>query len=133
MRSNVLGSVILALGLLVVALPLLAHHSFVAEFDLNKPITVKGVVTKVDWSNPHISFLLDVKDESGKITNWSVDAAAPAALSRRGWDKTALKVGDTITVEAFHARNGKPLAAASTVMLADGRKIFAGSDGATAR
>ena len=133
MRSRVIGCMVLALGLFVVAVPVLAHHSFVADFNLNKPITVKGVVTKVDWSNPHISFSLDVKDESGKVTNWSVDAAAPAALSRRGWDRTALKPGDTITVEAFHARSGKPFAAASTVTLADGRKIFAGSDGATAR
>jgi hypothetical protein len=134
MRSNVLVVLVVGFGLSLMAAPvLMAHHSFVAEYNLNKPITVKGTITKVEWSNPHISFYLDVKDGSGKVTNWGVDAAAPAALARRGWDRTSLKPGDVITVDAFQARSGKPFAAASMVIFPDGRKIFAGSDGAAPR
>lgn len=133
MRSNVLGFLAMGFGLFLLGTPVLAHHSFMVEFDLNKPVTLKGVVTKVEWSNPHISFYLDVTDESGKLTNWGVDAAAPSALLRRGWDKTGLKPGDIITVEGFHARNRKPFAAGNTVTFPDGRKIFVGSDGVYSR
>jgi hypothetical protein len=133
MRCKVFCLLRLGVGLFLVAMPVLAHHSFMVYFNMNKPITIKGVVTKVDWSNPHISFFVDVKDGSGNVTNWSIDAAAPVALERRGLVRTSLKPGDAITVEAFGARNGKPLAAASTVSLADGRKILAGSDGAYPR
>ena len=118
------------IGLLLVAMPVLAHHSFMVAFDMNKPITLTGVVTKVDWTNPHISFSVDVKDDSGNVTNWTFDAAAPAALTNRGWIRTSMKPGDFVAVEAFRARNGKPLGAASTVLLADGRNLYAGSDGA---
>ena len=115
-------------GLLLAAVPVLAHHSFSAEFDSNQPMTVTGVVTKVEWMNPHTHFYVDVKDESGKVVNWDVETGSPNALSRRGWTRNALKVGDTVTVEAFRAKDGSALAAARNVKLSDGRKIFAGSN-----
>jgi uncharacterized protein DUF6152 len=119
--------------ILVTGSSLLAHHSFAAAYDLTKPITVQGTITRVDWGNPHISLFLNVRDKNGTVKEWGLDAASPAALAGRGLNKTSLKVGDTISVEAFPARNGKPFAAASALTLPDGRKFFAGSDGATSR
>ncbi len=130
MRSNMFWLMRPVIGLLLVAMPVLAHHSFMVAFDMSKPITLDGVVTTVDWSNPHISFSVDVKDDSGNVTNWTFDGAAPAALMNRGWIRTSMKPGDFIVVEAYTARNGKPLGAATMVLLADGRYIAAGSDGA---
>ena len=113
--------------LLVAAVPFLAHHSFAAEFDSNQPFTITGVVTKVEWMNPHAHFYIDVKDESGKVVTWDVETGSPNALSRRGWTRNSLKVGDTVTVDAFRAKDGSALAAARNVKLADGQKVFAGS------
>ena len=129
MRPNVFVLLAMGLGLFLVATPMLAHHSFMVNFDISKSITVKGVVTKVTWANPHISFYVDVTDEDGKVTNWGVDAAARSALAGRGWTRTSLKPGDIVTVEGFPARNGRPFTAASMVTLADGRRVSAGSDG----
>jgi hypothetical protein len=114
-------------GLLLSAVPMLAHHSFAAEFDSSQPIAMTGVVTKVEWMNPHTHFYIDVKDESGKVVNWDLETGSPNALSRRGWTRNSLKVGDTVTVEAFRAKDGSSLASARNVKLSDGRKIFAGS------
>ena len=133
MRPNVFVLLVMGLGLFLVATPMLAHHSFMVEFDMSKPILVKGVVAKVTWANPHIAFYVDVTDEGGKVTHWGVDAAAPSALAGRGWTRTSLKPGDVVTVEGFAARNGKPFAAASMVTLPDGRRVLAGSDGAYPR
>jgi hypothetical protein len=130
MKARMFIVLLIVIAFMIAVPMLMAHHSFAAAYDLNKTVTVKGTITRVDWANPHISFFLDVKDQAGTVTKWGVDAAAPAALVSRGLDRTALKPGDTITVEAYPARNGKPFAAASAVTLPDGRKIFAGSDGA---
>ena len=104
-----------------------AHHSFDAEFDRNSPVTLAGSVTRVDWGNPHIWVFLDVKDDTGKVSNWGVEGGAPNALFRNGWRKDSLKVGDTVTVEGFKSKDGLPRANANRVTLPDGRRVFAGS------
>ena len=114
-------------GLLLASLPMLAHHSFAAEFDSNQPTSLSGVVTKLEWMNPHTHFYIDVKDDNGKVTNWDLETGSPNALARRGWTRNSLKVGDSVTLQAFRAKDGSHLASARTVTLADGRKVFAGS------
>jgi len=123
-RSMVfLSGIVLALG----AVPVLAHHSFAAEYDSNKPVTLKGAVTKMEWQNPHARFYVDVTDEAGKVTNWELELGSPNGLMRRGWTRNSLKPGDTVTVEGYLAKDGSKLANARNVTLGDGRKIFAGS------
>ena len=112
---------------LLSAQALSAHHSFAAEFDRNSPVTLTGSVTRVDWGNPHIWVFLDVKDDSGRVSNWGVEGGAPNALFRNGWRKDSLKVGDTVTVEGFKSKDGLPRANANRVTLPDGRRVFAGS------
>ena len=126
------ASLAAGIGLLVSAVPALAHHSFAAEYDASKPVTFKGVVTKVEWTNPHARFYVDVKDADGKVTNWNFELASPNVLIRQGWTRRALKEGDEITVSGSMAKDGAHLANARSVTLADGRKVFARSadDGA---
>jgi len=134
MKANTFVVLLIGVALILAAAPKLgAHHSFAAAFDLTKPITVMGTITRVDWGNPHISLFLNVRQKNGGVTEWGVDAAAPAALVARGLNKTSLKVGDTVLIEAYPARNGKPFAAASALTLPDGRRILAGSDGAVSK
>ena len=118
-----------AFAVLASAAPMLAHHSFSAEFDRDKPFKATGTVTKVDWQNPHIWFYIDVKDEkSGKVTNWGWEMGSPNGLMRRGWTRNSLKVGQVVTVEGSMAKDGSNNANASTVTI-DGKKLFAGSSG----
>jgi len=111
----------------LIAAPVFAHHSFAAEYDGEKPITLKGVVTKVEWENPHMHFYLDVTDDKGKIEAWKFEGFPPNMLVRQGWKReTTLKVGDTVTVFAWRARNGLNLAHSREITFADGKKILSG-------
>jgi len=114
---------------MALAIPALAHHSFSAEFDGSKLIELKGVVTKIDWTNPHVYFYVDVKDDKGNTTNWGCEAASPGSLHRQGWSRDSLKVGDQVIVGGYPARDGSKLADARRVTLPDGRRIFGGTPG----
>jgi hypothetical protein len=107
----------------------LAHHSFAAQYDADKPVTLKGIVSKVEWTNPHARFYVDVRDESGAVTNWNLELASPNVLVRNGWSRKSLNVGDEIVVEGSLAKDGSKMANARVVRLADGRRVFAGSSG----
>ena len=102
-----------------------AHHSFAAQYDANKPVMLTGKVTKVEWTNPHARFYMDVKGDDGKLVSWNLELASPNVLKRAGWASTSLKQGDEVTVEGSLARSGANMANARTVVLADGRRVFA--------
>ena len=105
----------------------LAHHSFAAEFDDKKPVTLTGTVTKVEWTNPHTWFFMDVKNPDGSVANWGFELGGPAQLLRAGWKRDSMKVGDVVTVDASRARDGSNNANARTVMLTNtGRRLFSG-------
>ena len=124
-----LGVLVAGIGLLVFSGPVLAHHSFAAEYDSNKPVTLKGVVTKLEWTNPHARFYVDVTDDKGVVTNWNLELASPNVLVRNGWSRKSLKPGDEVTVQGSLAKDGSKMANARAVTLADGKKVFAGSSG----
>ena len=115
------------------ASPALAHHSFAAEYDAGKPVTVKGVVAKVAWMNPHAYIYISTKDESGKVSTYAFETSSPNALLRRGWKRTSLTEGEQVTVDGYLAKDPRPLtdgsihANARLVTLADGRTVFAGT------
>jgi hypothetical protein len=109
--------------------PLLAHHSFAAEYDGTKPITVTGTVTKVEWTNPHARIYVDVKDDKGVVTNWNFELGGPLQLNRLGWKRDSVKAGDQVKVDGYLAKDGSKMANARNVVFADGRKVFAGSSG----
>jgi hypothetical protein len=112
--------------LLMATAPIFAHHSVSAEFNANRRVTYTGVITGVEWSNPHIYFYVDVKDAVQKVTNWAFEGAGPNTLARMGWLRDTLKIGDRVTVVAFPARDGATVASAREVTLASGRKVLAG-------
>jgi hypothetical protein len=120
----------MAIGSLLCAVPVFAHHSFAAQYDRSKPITLTGAVKQVDWINPHARFFVEVKDAAtGKAVVWEIELGAPAMLMRQGWTRSSMKVGDTVTVNASLAKDGSKLANATTVTMADGKRVFAGSSG----
>lgn len=122
-----LGIAVASLGMLVPLASVLAHHSFQAEYDATKPVTLSGVLTKVEWTNPHARFYLDVKDQDGRVTNWNLELASPNALRRLGWTRETLKVGEVVTVQGSLAKDGSKMANTRAITLADGRKLLAGS------
>lgn len=103
-----------------------AHHSFVAEFDASKPVTLHGKVTKVAWMNPHVFIWVDVADPAGKITNWAVESVAPVYLQRLGWVKNTLKAGDTVTIRAFMSKGQPNFAKTDIITLPDGTRVTTG-------
>jgi len=124
-----LGVWLTGFALVLSAAPVMAHHSFAAEYDANKPVTLKGAVTKIEWTNPHARFYVDVKDDKGTVTNWNLELASPNVLTRNGWTRKSLNVGDQIVVEGSLAKDGSKMANARVVTLANGKRVFAGSSG----
>jgi len=128
-RMKVPFAIAAALLSMIVGLPASAHHSFAAEFDASKAIRVSGTLTKIDWANPHIYFYLDVKEDGGNVVKWSCEAGSPGALSRRGFKKGDLKLGDTLIVDGYRAKDGSRLMDARRVTLPDGRVVSGASVG----
>lgn len=128
MRSLAFSLLAFGFAACVVVMPLAAHHSFSAEYDSKKPVTLRGIVTKVEWMNPHVYFYLDVTDESGNVTNWALEMGPPNGLERSGWTRNTMKVGDEVIVEGTLAKDGSKQANARSVTMAStGKKLGAAS------
>ena len=132
MGKQISVALLLAAALVSLTIPLSAHHSFGAEYDATKPITVSGVITKIEWTNPHSFIFLDVKDDKGNVANWRVEGYPPGVLYRTGWKKdTTMKPGDTITVFGWRSRDGTNWAHSREVTLPSGKKLFFGPPAGT--
>jgi hypothetical protein len=127
MKTTLVSALAVALGLAFGVAPLLAHHSFAAEFDGTKAVDLTGTVTKVDWVNPHSWIYIDVKSDDGTVANWGLETGPPNVLYRGGWRRDTVKPGDSISVHGFVAKDGSHTLAARQVTTPDGRKLFAGS------
>jgi hypothetical protein len=125
LKVTVLGVV----GLWLPVTPMDAHHAFTAEFDANQPVLLRGVVTKVEWVNPHSWIHMDVKDSDGRVVNWAFELGAPNALFRRGWRKDSVGPGIELVITGYRGKSGRPIANGRTVKFVDGRELFAGSSG----
>ena len=128
MRTR-LAAVAVFAGLLLSALPAWPHHAFGAEFDAKRPVKLRGVVTKMEWINPHAWMHVDVKEADGKVTSWMIEAGTPNTLFRRGFTKDSLKIGTEVLVDGYQAKDGSNTANGRDVTLPDGRKLFIGSAG----
>jgi V8-like Glu-specific endopeptidase len=132
MSRPLAGAWRLAIGLSFLTTAALAHHSFGAEYDANKPVTLTGVITKIDWTNPHSYFFLDVTDDKGNAAHWKLEGYPPGVLVRTGWKKdVTMKVGDTVTVFGWHARDGTNWAHSRQVTFSNGKKLFFGPPAGT--
>ena len=130
MRARLIVAVVgLGLVLTETAVSLVAHHAFAAEFDANKPVEFHGILTKIDWINPHVWIYLDVKKPDGTVENWAFEAGTPNNLFRRGFTKQSLKPGIEVSVDGYQAKNGLKRANGRNVTFADGKQLFLGSSG----
>jgi hypothetical protein len=127
-KKNLVSCVLLS-GLMAAPYSVSAHHAFAAEYDADKPVTLNGKLTKIEWINPHGYVHVDVKDANGKLNDWLIEFGAPNSLLRKGFRKTDFPVGADVTVKGYQAKTGANVAAASTVNLPDGRSFYAGSEG----
>jgi hypothetical protein len=122
-----IAALVITVAVLASGLSVAAHHSFAAQYDSTKPITLKGGITRIEWANPHIYFYLDVADTGGATVHWAIEGGAPSTLYRAGWRKDSAKVGDVVTVDGFLARDGSKLVNMQRALLADGRNLFVGN------
>jgi len=125
MRNRLLLTAVIACGF--AAAPLIAHHSVAAQYDRAKTVNLTGPVVKLDWINPHARLLMDVKDAEGTVTRWEVELSAPAMLMRRGWTRSAIPIGEAVTVSGPSAKDGSKMIYANAVTLSNGKRVFSGS------
>ena len=122
-----IAALLMTIAVLFAGVSIAAHHSFAAQYDRDKPITLKGDIVRIEWANPHIYFYVDVADTKGAKAHWAIEGGAPSTLYRAGWRKDSAKVGDVVTVEGFLARDGSKLVNMQRALLADGRNLFVGN------